>query len=373
MRKTRASAILLSTLVSVGVGGPAQADEGLADMTVTIDAERHILAPSGWSRLDVDVRNDGSAPAEGVTVSLTLPAGFGSDSLSSSSAWECDWATLVVTCVHEGDFPAGHSDRVIELSVSAEHVTPGDTPVATATATSTSGESNTANNTATRTYTIVGTGTLAGNTWNDLNADGIRQPGEPAATSVGVGIRAIDDYDTDGFANNHDMYWRYTKPAKRYILDVSANATGWRLTTPGVGPEDSDSDFTPTGGSSWQIQGKSDPVTVVAGATTTVDAGFVAAFRPTALTPVSGRRGSLTTVTLTGAHFATGRPVRLERPGQDPIAGRVLSVSPDNTTMRVAFRLVGAELGEWSLTMGTPGGPYAVLPDAFTVRRPISD
>lgn len=364
---------MLSTLVFAGIGVPAYADEGLADIVVTVDAERHILAPFGWSSLDVDVRNDGSAPARDLAVSLALPAGFDSSGMSSTSDWECDWATPVVTCVHQGDFPAGHSTRVMERSVSASNVAPGDAPVATATATTTSAETSTANNTASRTFTIVGTGTLAGNTWNDLNADGIRQPGEPAATSVSVGIRAIDDYDHGGFANNHDMYWSYTKPAKRYILDVDASAASWRLTTPGTGPEDSDSDFVPTGGSSWQIEGKSDPVTVVAGATTTVDAGFVAAFRPTAITPVSGRRGSLTTVTVTGANFNTNRPVGLEQAGQDPIPGKILSVSPDRTTMRVAFRLAGVELGAWSLTIGTSGGPYAVLADAFTVRRPISD
>lgn len=371
--KIRGSALLLSTLVLTGIGVPAHADEGLTDIAVTVTAERHILAPFGWSSIDVEVRNDGSVPARNLSVSLTLPPGFDSHELRSTADWECDWATLVTTCVHDGEFSAGHSSRVIGQSLSANRVAPGDTPVASATATTTSAESRTENNAATQTYTIVGTGTLDGNTWNDLNADGIRQPDEPAATSVSVGIRAIDDYDHDGFANNHGMYWSYTKPAKRYILDVDASAASWRLTTPGVGPEESDSDFTPTGGSSWQIEGTSDPVTVVAGTTTTVDAGFVAAFRPTAMTPVSGRRGSLTTVTLTGERFNTGRPVQLERVGQDPIAGKILSVSPDGTTMRVAFRLAGAELGAWNLTIGTSGGPYAVLADAFTVRRPISD
>lgn len=365
--------MLLSTLLSVGVGAPAFADDAVADIAVTVDAERHILAPFGWSSLEVEVRNDGSAPASEVTVSLALPAGFDSSGASSTSEWDCDWATPVMTCVHDALFPAGDSSRVIQRTVTANRVVPGDTPVATATATTTSAESSTGNNTATRKYTIVGTGKLDGNTWNDLNVDGIRQPGEPAATSVGVGIRAVDDYDSDGFSNNHDLHWSYTKPAKRYVLDVTASAANWTLTTPGTGAEETDSDFVSTAGSSWQITGKSDPVTVFAGATTTVDAGFVAAFRPTAMTPVSGRRGSLTTVTLTGARFNTSRPVLLERAGQDPIAGKILSVSSDGTTMRVAFRLAGAELGAWSLTIGTSGGPYAVLADAFTVRRPISD
>ncbi len=373
MITTRGSVVILSTLALAGIGGPAHADEGLADIAVTVAAERHILAPDGWSSLEVEVRNDGTAPAENLTVSLALPAGFDTSGSSSSSAWTCDWETPVMTCVHKGDFPAGRSARVLERTVQADGVAPGDTPAATATAGTTSAETRTDNNTATRTYTIVGKGTLDGNTWNDLNADGIRQPGEPAATSVGVGIRAVDDYDHDGFANNHDLHWSYTKPAKRYILDVEAAAADWRLTTPGVGDEQTDSDFVPTGGSSWTTRGETEPVTVAAGATTTVDAGFVATFRPTAVTPASGRRGSLTTVTLTGARFATGRPVQLERAGEEPIAGKVLSVSPDGTTMRVAFRLAGAELGAWSLTIGTSGGPYAVLADAFTVRRPVSD
>jgi hypothetical protein len=134
---------------------------------------------------------------------LTLPPQLRAFTSESTSDWECDWESPVMSCTHVGDFAPGESTRVIRRTVEVREVTPGDELAVSTSVTTSSPEASTGNNTASRVIRIVDTGEVRGRLWNDLNADGVRQAGEPAATSVGLSIRSQDDEDQYGFSNNH--------------------------------------------------------------------------------------------------------------------------------------------------------------------------
>jgi hypothetical protein len=50
--------------------GPASANADAVNLIVEVLADRNILSTSGWSSVDVHIRNEGTVPAAGVTVWL---------------------------------------------------------------------------------------------------------------------------------------------------------------------------------------------------------------------------------------------------------------------------------------------------------------
>ncbi|MFC3540098.1 hypothetical protein ACFOPG_30820 [Couchioplanes caeruleus subsp. azureus] len=364
-------AALLAVAAGVAVpAGSASAADERADVAVEITAKRNVLPAGGWSDIEVYVRNDGAVPAAGVTVALTLPPQLRASTSESTSDWECDWEHPVMSCTHVGDFAPGESTRVIRRTVEVQEAAPGDELVVSTSVTTSSPEASTGNNTASREIRIVDTGEVRGRLWNDLNADGVRQAGEPAATSVGLSIRSQDDEDQYGFSNNHNGTYRESVPVKRFKVLTELHRFNWRFTTPDVGGDDTDSDLRPVLETSESQYGET-PVFMVDPATpTVVDLGVVAAYRPTKISPATAAQGSTTVVTLTGESFSTSLEPTLTRSGAEPVAGVITSVASDRKTMTVSFPLAQAAPGTWTLAIDRLYGPHAEVADAFVVTAP---
>jgi uncharacterized protein DUF11 len=351
------------------LGGPASADDGSANLVVTVSAARNILTTSGWSSVDVLIRNDGPAAAAGVSVSLTLPGGLRSTEMQSTSDWNCDWGSPTMTCTSVGDLAPGASQRAINETVDVDGAQTGTTLQAVATATTTTPESSTADNTATQAIRIVPTGTVQGHLWNDLNADGIRQANEPAP-GIGVSITSQDDEDGYGFANSFGTTYSETVPTKRFKVTSDLYRFNWRFTKPNVGSDDTDSDLQVISDTQYDEIGSSPVFTVSATTPSVVDVGVVAAFRPATISPAAAVQGSTPVVTLTGASFTSDLTVALTRAGSDPIPGTVISAATDRSSMTVSFPLAGAAPGAWTLTLDRMYGPHAEVANGFTVTLP---
>lgn len=350
--------------------GPASADADAANVVLEVLAKRNILPTTGWSSVDVQIRNDGTLPAAGVTVALTLPTGLRPFNDESTSDWECDWATPVMTCTHIGDLEPGESKRVMVRTVGVEGVQAGAALPVSATATTTTAESSTADNTATRTIRIVATGEVRGRVFNDLNADGVRQTSEPAVTDVGLSIRSQDDDDSYGFSNSYNGTYRYDVPSKRYRIDTTLIRNNWRFTTPNVGSDATDSDLRMTSEGQYHQTGESPVFAVTAATPAVVDLGVIAAYRPTGVTPASALQGTTPVVRLTGDAFSESLEVQLTRAGSDPILGTVSNVAADRRSMDVTFPLGQAATGAWTLTIDRQYGPHAELANAFRITLP---
>lgn len=369
--------LVVPVAVMAGLSGavefvePAFADAGSANLVVTISAARNILDASGWSSVDVVVRNDGPAAASGVSVSLTLPAGLRSTRMESTSDWSCDWGSPILTCTFIGDFAPGASERAISESVDVDGAQPGTTLEPVATAATSTPERSTADNTAAQTIRIVPTGVVQGHLWNDLNADGIRQANEPAP-GVGYAITSQDDEDSYGVANSFDITYAQTVPTKRFKVTTDLNRFNWRFTKPNVGSDDTDSDLRVVSDTQYQEIGESPIFSVTATTPAVVDIGVVAAFRPTRISPATAVRGSTAIVTLTGASFTSALSVALTRAGTGPIPGTVIGVAADGASMTVSFPLAQAAAGAWTLTLDRMYGPHAEVANGFTVTLPAA-
>lgn len=360
-------AALLAGLAGTTVTtGPASANADAANLIVEVVAERNILSTSGWSSVDVQIRNEGTVPAAGVTVALTLPPGLRPWGAESTSDWECDWASPVMTCTHVGDFAPGEAKRAMARTVSVEGPQPGAVLEASAAATSTTPETSTSDNVRSRLIRIVESADIKGKLFNDLNADGVRQAGEPAATDVGMSISSQDDEDGYGFSNNHNGTYQYSVPTKRYKITTTLIRNNWRFTRPDVGSDDTDSDLRLITDSKYSQVGETPVFSVPA----VVDLGVVAAYRPTEISPAFAPQGTTPTVKLTGESFTTALQVALTRPGSAPIAGTVSNVAADGTSMNVAFPLAEVTPGAWTLTVDRVYGPHAELANAFVVTVP---
>jgi Domain of unknown function DUF11 len=348
---------------------PASADAGSANVVVTVSAARTILDTSGWSSVDVVVRNDGPAAASGVSVSLTLPAGLRSTRIESTSDWNCDWDSPTIACTYLGDLAPGASERAITESADVDGAQPGTTLEVVAKATTSTPESSSADNTAAQPIRIVPTGVVQGHLFNDLNADGIRQANEPAP-GVGVTVTSQDDEDSYGFANSFGTTYSETVPTKRFKVTTDLYRFNWRLTQPNVGSDDTDSDLQVVSDTQYDEIGASPVFSVTATTPTVVDVGVVAAFRPTKISPATAVQGSTAVVTLTGASFTSDLTVALTRAGSDPIPGTVTGVAADRSSMTVSFPLAQSAPGAWMLTLDRMYGPHAEVANGFTVTLP---
>ncbi len=371
LRPLAAPTALLAGLAGALVSTePASADSSSANVVAAVSAGRNILPTSGWSDVEVFVRNDGAVPAAAVTVTLTLPPELRPFTSESTSDWNCDWGTPAMTCTYIGDLAPGASERVIRRSVAVEGAQTGAALEVSATATTSTPESSTADNTASRLIHIVESGEIRGHLWNDLNADGIRQANEPPATSVGMSIHSQDDEDSYGFSNTSDGTYRESVPSKRFKIVTNLIRSNWRFTKPDVGSDDTDSDLRLVSETTYSGTGESPVFPVDATTPAVLDLGVVAAFRPTKIAPASARQGTTALVTLTGESFTSDLQVKLTRSGSDPIAGVVTNVAADGMSMDVSFPVAQAATGAWTLVLDREYGPHAEVADAFVVTLP---
>jgi uncharacterized repeat protein (TIGR01451 family) len=123
------------------------------------------------------VTNAGPSPANPpTTVTDTLPAGL-TYVAASGSGWVCSAAGQVVSCTRSTPLASGASSQlVIQVDVTA---TTAASVTNTATVSSASSDPAGTNNTA-QDVTAVDNSGIAGTVWDDLDADGTRDAGEPA-------------------------------------------------------------------------------------------------------------------------------------------------------------------------------------------------
>jgi hypothetical protein len=353
-----ALSLTLGVLLATAGATPALADTGVADLVVTVTASKAVVDRSAGVTVETFIRNDGTAPATDVAVTLTEPVQFGGGSMESTSDFDCDFGRPEGHCLLVEPLAPGRSLRVMsEWTSGFNDVQPGDVLTAAASATTSAPESDTTNNSDSKQIRIVDDGIVRGAVWNDLNADGIWQPTEPVAGTIGLLLDSQEDDDQFGSATSSGVY-SYTVPAKRYVATATLSAWSWQLTTPG-----GDSAFHATGATTVA----SDPFTVDPATPTVLDLGVVPVFRPTAVTPDAAPAGGTATVTLTGAKFSVDMKVTLTRPGSPAIKGKVAKVGADLSTMKVKFPLDGAAPGSYTLTVKNAAGDRAELADAFTV------
>ncbi|MGW4293100.1 SdrD B-like domain-containing protein [Micromonospora chersina] len=277
-RKATAMVVGLSSALFAAVPAVAAPKPKPApDVAVDVTAERFILPTDGWTSVDAVARNAGTAPAPGVRLVFTLPAPFQIGQISTSSAWNCDFATPTVTCDLVDDLAPGASAPAVNLTGYLYGAPVGQPVEAVATVSTTGRETVLDNNTGRKQFQIVGKGTLRGVIWNDLDADGVREAGEPLVTNVGLSFWSLDDDDQYGFSNSYNGTYSLDVPAKRYVGRVQLSKSSWRFTTPNVGADDTvDSDVLQVSETTYTSNGETAVLSVVAGATTTVDIGVVA-------------------------------------------------------------------------------------------------
>jgi hypothetical protein len=275
---SRLLTILVTTIITTtAVVAPAVAKpRNRADVTVTINAPRNILPVDGGSTVTAVVRNDGKAPAAGVRVTMTLPDQMPNFGLSTSSEWDCDLLTHTeVGCNHVGPLAAGAEAYGVSLSASVTGATIGVPLTARAAVTTTSRESDTTNNRDTQVFQIVDKGLIQGVYWNDLDADGVREPGEPLVDPMFLGVWSVDDDDLYGFSNGFGPY-QLEVPAKRYYVEVTLFTSSWRFTTPNVGDDATDSDPVLYSETSFEQRARVETFTVDPAQPTVIDVGVIA-------------------------------------------------------------------------------------------------
>ena len=218
-----------------------------------------------------------AAPKPKAAPDVTVDAPFQVGQIATSSAWSCDFATPTVTCDLLDDLAPGAAAPAVNLTGYLYGAPVGEPVEAVATVSTTGHERVVDNNTGSKQFQIVGNGTLRGVIWNDLDADGVREAGEPLVTNVGLSFWSLDDYDQYGFSNSYNGTYSFDVPAKRYVGRVQLYKSSWRFTTPNAGTDDSvDSDIVQVSETSYTTSGETAVLAVVAGETTTVDIGVVA-------------------------------------------------------------------------------------------------
>ncbi|QYN19699.1 DUF11 domain-containing protein [Amycolatopsis sp. DSM 110486] len=235
-----------------------------------------ILPDGGWTSVYVQVLNAGTAAASGVRFSVTLPPELQESGSMTTNQWDCSGEGRTTTCAFVGDLAAGAEPYGLSLTAGVSGATVGGASDVTAEASTTSPDANAANDTDRQTLTYVGKGIVKTQFWNDLNADGLRQPGEPAVDPGGISVRSVGDDDLYGGANTFDGQYSEQVPAKEYYAEVEVQTSRWLFTTPDAGDDRVDSDFTPNGENQYFQTARTEPFTVTDGGTVQVDRGVVA-------------------------------------------------------------------------------------------------
>lgn len=271
--------VVIACTVSTAVpAGSAVAQQGEADVVVEVSAPRNILPAGGWTSIYTHVRNIGTAAADNVRFTTTLPPQLRVLGMDTSSEWDCDFSTPgTATCEHVGPLEPGVNPHYLRFTADAGFQPPvGASVTATASVTTTSPESVTDNNHSGAQIRFVGTGAVTGRIWHDLDADGVREPHEPLVDSIGITFRALDDEDWTGFSNTANGEYWLDLAAKRFQAHVDVSTGSWRFTTPDIGGDATDSDIIPITEDTRNRHGASEIFTVEAGAQRVLDVGVVA-------------------------------------------------------------------------------------------------
>src|SRR5215475_627716 len=268
---------------------PAPADVALTGVNVY---PQQVLAGDQvtiWMQVD----NIGGSPADNVTVRLPLPDTVQPVSSAGSGAdWTCavtqdaGGGQRVWECVHPRYEPNGLEPvSPIELVATVNAGTPDGPLTLRATVSTDSPEQSTDNNTAEGTTTYQAQGFISGRVWLDSDRDGQRDPGEPAVTSGGDGVRLLQfltegatgpSWDTPATYTAGDGSYLQRLTPGRYFVEVTV-AVAFDFTTPNVGDEATDSDVTFKTRLSDGVMADSAVVDVIDGQHTTVDIGLVPA------------------------------------------------------------------------------------------------
>ncbi|MGN9774644.1 hypothetical protein ACTMS0_02495 [Micromonospora sp. H33] len=267
----------------VGPAPVAPADIAVTNV-VLLDEE---VGPGEAVEIGVVVENLVDEPARDVRVRLALAptvrpteggAGGtdwacepGQDAETGAWYWECAYASVERYQYH-----------YLPLSVTFGAGTPEGQFVATATVRSANDDLNLANNSRQASTTYRPQGTIKGTAWYDEDRDGQRDAGERPVTYdpevnrltfipeggdwIGAPTASVSTYD--------GTYARALAPG-RYV--VRADLTyGWTVTTPDVGDDATDSDFTLVPSSPYNAPyAESVVVEVTDGGTVTLDVGVV--------------------------------------------------------------------------------------------------
>jgi hypothetical protein len=275
-----AVAVAALTFAASGVARatPTTIEARAADVAVELTADPPIVAVNGGTVITATVRNLGGRPARHLQLEIALPPEFQVFTTTSSSDLPCTPTLQVVTCTGTTDLAPNTTafPVTLDLTAVAPAGTAGDF---NASVTTRSRESDRSNNTASATVQIVGTGTVGGNVWNDLDGDGQRDPGEPPLNDI-RSIRVInpDDGDGQGFSNIFNGFYSFFGVrAIPNIVRVELDAAGpWTFTTPNVGDDATDSDVAQVSATTSLITGESAVFDVTEGGVVTIDVGLVA-------------------------------------------------------------------------------------------------
>jgi hypothetical protein len=272
-----AMAVIIAAGLVIGAASPAQAAKPRPDLQVEISAPRNIIpAVSGWTYVSATVSNIGRAPASNARLTITLPSQLRIGGWTTTEEWPCtlEWPS-VLTCEHVGDFAAGATSYPVSFSASTYEAVAGQAAEVTAEATTSSRERDLSNNTASAAIAFVGKGVINGNIWNDLNANGVREAGEPSVSVAQLSFRSVDDEDQYG-ASYPDEAFYFEVPAKKYYAEAQVLRSQWQFTTPDVGDDTTDSDVTPISDDGFYRTARSAEFVVAADGTVTIDLGVVA-------------------------------------------------------------------------------------------------
>lgn len=149
-----------AVLVGLAPAMPASAAGAQADLVVAASVDpTQVVDTGGSSAVTADVRNAGSKPTRGVTLTLSLPDGawFFSDGFTVAASWTCDIqpsTTTTVHCAHAG-LAAGESPDPVTIPFGVPAGTAGDSLTVTAGVATPSAEASLADNTAQATVTYI--------------------------------------------------------------------------------------------------------------------------------------------------------------------------------------------------------------------------
>ncbi|NJP31186.1 SdrD B-like domain-containing protein [Micromonospora thermarum] len=259
-----------------------------ADIAVTnvvlLDEE---VGPGDAVEIGVVVENLADGPARDVRVRLALAptvrpteGGAGGTDWACQSGQDAETGVWYWECAHPS--VERYQYHYLPLSVTFGAGTPAGQFVATATVTSNNDDVNQANNSRQAATTYRPQGTITGTAWYDEDRDGQRDAGERPVTydpevnpltfipegGDWVGAPTTSVSTADG------TYTRALAPG-RYVVRAGLRY-GWTVTTPDVGDDATDSDFTLVPSSPYNAPyAESVVVEVTDGGAVTLDVGVV--------------------------------------------------------------------------------------------------
>lgn len=196
------------------------------DLTLTKTHTGNFTQGQTGAVYTITVRNAGTGPTAGtVTVADQLPAGLTATALSGSG-WSCSAGTL--SCTRSDSLAAGASWPVITLTVAVS--TSAAASVTNTATVSGGGDATPGNNTASDPTTIGACNcTLSGHVFQDLNRNGIKDPGEPPFANVQITVQQV----TQGAPNALQLRSALQTKAGTWTITTDVNGN-FSVQLPGV-------------------------------------------------------------------------------------------------------------------------------------------